>query len=87
MMKRIPIKAAKDVAKKYGMSRVVLVFFESDENQQLGPQHVVTWGRTYRDCVEAARLGNRFKRVLGWPEHLCQTKPARQIRNEKDGEK
>jgi hypothetical protein len=42
MMKRVPIQAAKDVAKKYGMVSAVLVLIESD-----GREHVVTWGSKY----------------------------------------
>lgn len=76
-MKRIPIKVARDLGKKLGMNKTVLICFESD-----GKQHVVTWGKDYNDCVDAAKLGNDIKRALGWAEYLCHGKPARQIRKE-----
>jgi hypothetical protein len=78
-MKRIPIQAAKDVAKKYGVTRVVLVLQEPD-----GRQHVVSYGKGYDDCVKAAIIGNSIKlNIFGWPIGYCQDKPARQLRKEK----
>jgi len=82
-MKRVPIKEAKTLGKRLGMTRVILIL-----NEPEGRQHVVTWGKTYDDCVEAALMGNCIKRdLLGWPNYLCHAKPARQIRAEKKGER
>jgi hypothetical protein len=79
-MKRVPIQAAKDVAKKFGMAQTILVLQEPS-----GYQHVVTYGKSYANCVEAARKGNWIKAsILNWPLSLCDAKPARQIRKEKE---
>ena len=79
-MKRIPIKVARDLGKKLGMTEAILVFVDKN-----GQQHVVTWGKRYNDCVDAARTGNYIKRdILRWPNELCKAKPARQIRKEKE---
>lgn len=72
-VKRIPISAAKRVAEEYGQSQVVLVTFD----KSTGFTHVVTYGVTVEDCAQAAQGGNLVKRALGWPEALCNAKPAR----------
>ncbi len=69
---RIPIKAAREIAKRYGLSQVVIWGKEDSASQ-----HVTTYGRTIAQCSLAANFGNHLKRSLGWPEELCQTKPAR----------
>lgn len=71
-MKRIPIQAAKEFAKKYGQSQVVIL--SRDENDL---QHVVTFGKTLKDCELAAKAGNNLKRYMGWPEKLCHATPSR----------
>lgn len=81
--KRIPIKAAVDIAKKYDQSQVIIVTFEKDT----GKCHVVTYGRSLEDCKQAAKGGNFVKRALGWPEEMCNAKPARQISEENWGTK
>ena len=74
---RIPIKVAKDIAKKYDQQQVILVTWDK------GTTHVVTYGKTLTDCEQAAQGGNFVKKALGWPDELCQTKPARVKRKEK----
>jgi len=71
MPKRIPIKAAKDVAKQYDLLQVILLAWDGEQT------HVVTYGTTLKDCGQAAIGGNKIKRWMNWPEELCQTKPAR----------
>jgi hypothetical protein len=78
MPKRIPIAEAKRVAEAHGCRQVIMLAFDDE-----GRTHVVTYGRTLADCEQAAEGGNRMKRVMGWPEELCQDKPARVRR--KDG--
>ena len=68
--KRIPISAAKDLAKRFGQTHVVI--FTSDDKTQ----HVVTYGRTAEQSGQAADAGNRLKRALGWPDDLHQ-QPSR----------
>jgi len=73
-VKRIPIRAAKDIGKKYGCDQV-LVFAWS---RNTGLQHVVTWGRTVEDCDQIAQGGNYIKRtVLGWPQTEACAEPSR----------
>jgi len=38
--------------------------------------HIVTYGKTVKQCSEAADVGNKLKKGLGWPESL-QTQPPR----------
>lgn len=69
-MRRMPIKAAKDVAKVYGLRQVVLLAWDGKTT------HCVTYGTTVEDCDQAAQGGNRVKAALGWPEKL-QAEPSR----------
>jgi len=76
---RMPIKAAKDVAKAYKRDQVIIVAWEKKRCLL----NVVSYGRTYVDCVQAAVGANKIKKLFGFPDELCHTKPARQIRKEK----
>lgn len=38
---------------------------------------VTTYGKTISDCENAAEGGNAIKKLLGWPEELCNAKPKR----------
>jgi hypothetical protein len=71
MPKRIPIKAAKTIAKEYDCRQVILVAWDGERT------HVVTYGQTLDECEQAALGGNMVKRALGFPEEMCNTKPAR----------
>lgn len=77
--KRIPIKSAKEFAEKYGYSEII-IFARDGET---GMQSVCTWGKTLEECKNAAEGGNAIKKSLGWPEELCEAKPARVKRKEK----
>jgi len=72
-MKKLPIKAAKEVSKKYNQDQVILVTFDRTD----GLTHVVTYGKTLKDCEEAAIGGNLIKKFIGFPENLCNSKPRR----------
>lgn len=78
-MKRLPIKAAKDIAEKYGQAQVILVTW--DETDKL--VHTVSYGRTVKECELAARGANLVRRALGFPEQLCHEKPARVRRKDR----
>jgi hypothetical protein len=69
---RIPIKAAKDLAKAYDLSHVVILAYHEDTNTE----HVVTYGRTVEQCSQSADFGNTLKTALGWPESL-HAQPSR----------
>ena len=81
--KKIPIKVASDILKKYDQSQVIIVTYEKDT----GKCHVVTYGKSLDDCIQAAHGGNFVKRALGWPEEMCHDKPARQIKKELNNER
>lgn len=72
MPKRIPITIAKRFAEQFSCSQVIILAFDTG-----GRTHVITYGKTTKDCEQAAEGGNRMKRVMGWPEELCKAKPAR----------
>jgi hypothetical protein len=76
MPKRIPIAVAKRIAEEQGCSQVIVLAFDGELT------HVVTYGKTLMDCAQAAEGGNRMKRVMGWPENLCNDKPSRVKRKE-----
>jgi len=73
MSKRIPIAAAKRIADEYDKDQVIVVTWD----KATGTTWVTTYGKTVQECVQAAEGGNRVKRALGWPESLCNAKPAR----------
>lgn len=73
-IKRMPIRAAKNISKEYDQDQVILLTFD----KKTGLTHVVTYGKTLLDCEQAAIGGNRIKReILGCPEHLCNAVPRR----------
>ena len=74
-MKRIPIEAAKQISKKYDQKQVILVTFGND-----GVTHVVTYGRTLKDCEQAAIGGNFVKKALGFQAEQCVDAPSRILR-------
>jgi len=69
-MKRLPIKAARDVAKAYSLSQVILAAWDGERT------HIVTYGKTTEDCAQAAMGGNKIKDALGWPKYL-HAEPSR----------
>lgn len=77
--KRIPISAAKRISQDYNFQEVVIFAYDPET----GNQHVTTYGKTKEQCIDAARAGNFLKRALGWPEKLCNAKPARQEAEQK----
>ena len=76
---RIPIAAAKRIAKEHGYEQVVIMARHPEREPGFGDgrEHVTTYGTTILHCDVAARMGNKLKRILGWPESYCQDKPAR----------
>lgn len=80
--KRIPIKDAKEIGLKNGYSQVIIVAWDGETSTT----SVCTWGKSLKDCDQAAMGGNFVKKALGWPDHLCQDKPARIKRKENNRE-
>jgi alkaline phosphatase len=64
--KRIPITAAKHIAKEYEYTEVVI--FARDH--ETGNQYITSYGKTKKDCKSAANAGNHLKKALGWVEKL-----------------
>lgn len=65
-MKRIPIKAAEEVAKRFGYDQVVIVARKVGDG---GGEHVTTYGVSKEHCAVAARIGDFLKyKVMGWPQ-------------------
>ena len=62
MPARVPIAAAKGVARSYGLRQVILAAWDGERT------HVVTFGVSIEDCDQAALGGNKIKKALGWPE-------------------
>lgn len=71
--KRIPISAVKEIAEKYGYTQVIVHGYDGET----GIQCVATYGKTLKDCDNAAEGGNVIKKLCGFPEELCNTKPKR----------
>lgn len=71
--KRIPIKAAKEFADKFEKDQVIILSWD----KKTGSTWVTTYGKTKKDCEQAAHGGNEIKRMLNWPEELCNAKPSR----------
>lgn len=65
-MKRIPIKAAADIGKKYDYHQVIIIARKVGSD---GGEHVTTWGRNAAHCSVAARIGNFLKyKIMQWAE-------------------
>jgi len=71
--KKIPIVTARRIAKQYNKNQVIIVTWDSLHSKT----HVTTYGKTLKECEEAAKSGNLIKKALGWPDNLCHTVPAR----------
>ena len=62
--RRIPITTAKAVVTKHpDVKQVILLAWDGERT------HVVTYGKTHRDCEQAAAGGTEVKCNLGWPEN------------------
>jgi hypothetical protein len=70
MPKRIPIAAAKRIAKEYALRQVIIMAWDGKLT------HCVTYGVSVEECDQAAQGGNRIKQALGWPESL-RAEPSR----------
>ena len=70
MPKRIPISAARQIAKDFNCRQVILLAYDNERTT-----HIVTYGRSLEDCYQAAAGGNMLKERWGWPE--CNDQPSR----------
>jgi hypothetical protein len=76
--RRLPIRAARDIAREFKLDQVILIGYERDMDHTFPRQmtHVVTYGKSKVDCLQAAQGGNKLKKVLGWPDSL-RAEPSR----------
>lgn len=74
----IPINKAKEISKEFNCSKVIIYAIEDDWTE-----HVVTYGESKRDCLDAAEMGNDIKRLMGWPEEECHAKPDKKTLDSK----
>lgn len=66
-MKPIPIKAAEDIAKKYGYDQVIIYARKVGEEPDPRGEHVTTYGINEIHCEVAAKIGDHLKyKVFGW---------------------
>ena len=79
MSKKMPISAAKELAKKYDKDQIIILAWD----KTTGDHWVTTYGKSIEDCAQAAEGGNRIKEFLGFPKEAYQSKPARIKRKEK----
>lgn len=79
MSKRMPIKAARDVAKAYGKDQVILLCYSRDD----GLTWVTTYGKTGEDCDQASQGGNWLKKNwLKWEDHIGEPNRVTKMKQE-----
>jgi hypothetical protein len=66
----IPISAAEKFGIEQRLKQVIIFGWDGKET------HVVTWGKSIKDCAQAAAGGNKIKSNWGWPEEMM-AEPAR----------
>lgn len=64
----IPVRAAKEIAERYGYDQVVIVARRvSDGDTEAGGEHVTTYGVNKIHCEIATMIGDYLKyKVMGW---------------------
>lgn len=66
----IPIDDAKQFGKDHNLKQVIIFGWDGEQT------HVVTWGKSIKDCAQAAEGANKIKTNWGWPEEMI-AEPAR----------
>ena len=69
---RIPIERLKELSRALELSHVILLA----HHPASGEDHIVTYGKSLKDCSQAAEFGNALRHAMGWPESL-HVQPAR----------
>ena len=63
-MKRIPIKAAREISQKYDYDQVIIIARKVGDK---GGEHVTTYGKNKVHCKIAAGIGNYVKyEIMKW---------------------
>ena len=69
-MRDIPIAAAKRIAKDYGYDQVIIYARKVDADNDIGGEHMTTYGINKVHCGVAARIGSYLQReIMGWFDH------------------
>jgi len=67
-MRPIPVRAAARIAQEFGYDQIVIIGRKVDTPDQIGGEHVTTYGVDKEHCSIAARIGDFFKfKLMGWP--------------------
>lgn len=70
-MKRIPITAAKRIAKDYGYDQVVIYARKVGADPNPHGEHMTTYGVDNAHCEVAARIGDFLKyKIMGWTKSI-----------------
>ncbi len=63
-MREIPISAAKEIAKKYDYSQIIIIGRKVGEN---GGEHCTTYGVDKDNCDVASKIGDFLKyKIMKW---------------------
>lgn len=66
-MKRIPIRAAQDVAEKYGYDQVMIYARKVGDDPDPHGEHMTTYGVTKAHCDAMARIASFLQtKIMGW---------------------
>ncbi len=66
-MKRIPIEAAKKIAKEYGYDQVMIYARKVDTPEKTGGEHMTTYGVNKKHCDAMARIGKFLQsKIMKW---------------------
>lgn len=66
-MKRIPIKAAQEIAEKYGYDQVMIYARKVGEDPAPHGEHMTTYGVNKAHCDAMARIGKYLQtKIMGW---------------------
>jgi bisphosphoglycerate-dependent phosphoglycerate mutase len=66
-MKRIPIKAAQEVAEKYGYDQVMIYARKVGDAPDPHGEHMTTYGVNKAHCDAMARIGSFLQtKIMGW---------------------
>lgn len=72
-MKKVTIKAAKEIGEKYKQDGIIILSFKKLNNIIT----VTTWGKSIEGRLNAANAGNFYREILGLSLKKCTSVPAK----------
>lgn len=70
-MKRIPIKAAQEIAEKYGYDQVMIYARKVGEDPDPHGEHMTTYGVNKAHCDAMAKIAKYLQtKIMGWVNSL-----------------